>query len=76
MNYNFIMLFSAVLVIVSCTETRHCKNSNEISVTPKTSKVKNEKMDSLTRITVPSPALNKELSKPDENAPKTKKSSN
>jgi hypothetical protein len=76
MNYNFVTIFSVVLVMVSCSESRHCKNSNEISVIPKTSKVKNEKMDSITRITVPSSIINKELSKPDENAPKTKKGAN
>ena len=70
------MVCSSVLLMVSCAESRDCQNSNEISVIPKTSKVKNEKMDSLTRITVPSSIINKELSKPNENAPKTKKGAN
>jgi hypothetical protein len=62
--------------MVSCAASKDNKTSEVIPVPPNLTKAKQDKIDSLTRITVPSPIINKELSKPDENAPKTKKGSN
>ena len=76
MNYNLIMVCSSVLLMVSCAESRDCQNSDEISVTPNLTKAKHEKLDSINVIVIPSLIKNKELSKPDVNAPKTKKGAN
>lgn len=74
MNYKVIFVAYLVFTTVSCADSKY--TSEENSVTPNLTKSKHDKLDSLNVITVPSPTLNKELSKPDENAPKTKKGSN
>jgi hypothetical protein len=74
MNYKVIFVAYLVFTTVSCADSKYTGEEN--SVTPNLTKSKHYKLDSLNVITVPSPTLNKELSKPDENAPKTKKGSN
>lgn len=71
MNYKVIFVTYLVFTTVSCADSKYAGEEN--SVTPNLTKSKHDKLDSLNVITIPSPVINKELSKPVENAPQTTK---
>ena len=76
MNYKVFIVVSLVFATVSCADSKYNRTPEENAVPTNLTKSKHHKLDSLNVITVPSPIINKELSKPEETPPKTRKGVN
>lgn len=72
LNYHYLFIF-IFGILVSCSRSNHIVSSKEATVSPNLTKSKSQKLDSINVISVPLPIKNKAISKPDENAPKSRK---